>query len=183
MTREEGLALLREHIKNENLVKHMLGVEAAMRAYAQRFGEDEESWGLTGLLHDVDYEETPDLERHSLRSAEILAEAGLDDGIVNAVKVHNEAHGLARDTLLAKTLYAVDELVGFIVAVALVRPSKKVADVKVKSVTKKMKEKAFAAAVSREAMQTGAEELGLDFKEHVAVVLDAMKGIADDLGL
>jgi len=183
MTHDEALAIVREHIHNENLVKHMLGVEAAMRAYARRFGEDEDKWGVAGLLHDVDYEETPDMENHSLRSAEIAAEAGLAQDVVYAIRAHNDAHGLPREDRLSKTLFAVDELVGFIVAVALVRPSKKIADVKVKSVTKKMKDRSFAAAVDRDELVRGADELGVDFREHVGVVLDAMKGISDDLGL
>lgn len=183
MTREETLCLVREHIKNENLLKHMLGVEAAMRAYARRSGEDEEKWGTAGLLHDVDYEETPEMEKHSLRSAEIATEAGLEDDVVYAIRAHNDAHGLPREDNLSKALFAVDELVGLIVAVSLVRPSKKIADVKVKSVTKKMKDRSFAAAIDRDELQKGADELGVDFREHVGVVLDAMKGIAGDLGL
>ena len=183
MTRDEALALLREHIKNENLVKHMFAVEAAMRAYALHFGEDAEKWGLAGLLHDIDYEECPDINEHSLRSGEMLAEAGFGEDVVHAVKAHNEAHGLPREDLLSKALYAVDELTGLIVAVSLVRPSKQIADVKVKSVTKKMKDKSFAAAVDRDELRKSAEELGVEFSEHVGIVLDAMKEIAGDLGL
>lgn len=183
MTRDDGLTLLKSHVKSESLIKHMLAVEAAMRGYAARFGEDENEWGLTGLLHDLDFEECPDMSRHSLKAAEILAEAGLPDKTVYAVKAHNEAHGLPREDLLSKTLHAVDELTGLIVAVALVRPSKKIADVKIKSVRKKVKDKSFAAAIARDELMAGAEELGVEFSEHVGVVLEAMKGIADDLGL
>jgi putative nucleotidyltransferase with HDIG domain len=183
ISRDEALALLREHIKSDSLVKHMIGVEAAMRAYARRFGENEDEWGLTGLLHDVDYEETPEIETHAIRSAEIVSEAGFDDHVAHAVKAHNDAHGLLREDILSKTLYAVDELVGFIVAVSLVRPSRQIADVKVKSVTKKMKDKSFAAAVDRDELRKGAEELGVEFNEHVGVVLEAMKGVAADIGL
>jgi len=183
MTREEAVALLDRHIRSDSLKKHMLGVEAAMRAYARRFGEDVEKWGIAGLLHDLDYEETPEMAVHSLRSGEIARDAGLGDDVVHAIKAHNDAHGLPRPDSLSKALYAVDELVGFVVAVALVRPSKKIADVKVKSVTKKMKDRSFAAAVDREELKKGARELGVDFSEHVAVVLDAMQESADALGL
>jgi len=183
MTREEAVVLLRSHIANENLVKHMLAVEAAMRAYAAKFDEDPDKWGLAGLLHDIDYEECPDLAEHSLRGAWILSEAGFPDDVVRAVKVHNEAHGLPRDDLISKTLYAVDELTGLITAVSLVRPSKKIADVKVKSVKKKMKDKSFAAAINRDAIRAGAEELGVELDEHIATVLEAMQAVSDDLGL
>lgn len=183
MTREEALTLLTAHIKSESLTKHMLAVEAAMRGYAVRFGEDAEAWGMAGLLHDIDFEECPQMSRHSLEGARILAEAGLPGEVVYAVKAHNEAHGLPREDLLSKTLHAVDELTGLIVAVALVRPSKKLADVKIKSVKKKVKNKSFAAAIDRDELVAGAEELGVEFSEHVGVVLEAMKGIADDLGL
>ena len=183
MTREEALALVEECLSEENLKKHVLAVEAVMRALARRLGGDEDEWGLAGLLHDIDYEETPDLAKHSLRAAEILAEVGMDDDVVAAVRAHNDAHGLAREDALSKTLYAVDELVGFIVAVSLVRPSKKIADVEVKSVTKKMKDKSFAAAVDRDELRAGAGELGVDFSEHVGIVLEAMKAIAPHLGL
>ena len=183
MERENALALLREHIKNENLIKHCLAVEAAMRAYARSFGEDEKKWALAGLLHDMDYEEYPDMTEHALKAAEMLAAAGCDDDIVSAVKAHNPHHGAARDTRMAKALYAVDELTGLIVAAALVQPTKKVADVKVKSVKKKMKDKSFAKSVDREQIRASAEELGMDLDEHIQTVCDAMKGIADELEL
>jgi putative nucleotidyltransferase with HDIG domain len=183
MTRDEALALLRSHIKAENLIAHMLAVEAAMRAYARKSGQDEDAWGLAGLLHDIDYEEFPAPEDHSLRGAEWLAAAGLPAEIVYAVKAHGVHPELAREGLLTKTLCAVDGLTGFIVAVALVRPSKKLADVEVKSVTKKMKDKAFAAACNRDEMLEGAKVLGVEFPDHVATVLDSMKTIASDIGL
>ncbi len=183
MTRDEALVLLRSYVTSETLLKHMLAVEAAMRAYARRFGEDEERWAVTGLLHDIDYERHPTMEEHPAVGAGWLAERGLPDEIVYAVKAHGDHLGLPREDLLSKTLYAVDELTGFIVATALVRPSKKLADVEVKSVTKKMKDRSFAAAVNRDELRKSAEALGVDFNEHVSIVLDAMKAIAADLGL
>ena len=183
LSREKALELLHEYTKNPNLIKHALAVEAAMAAYAQRFGEDVEKWRIVGLLHDFDYEKYPDPAEHSKKGAEILASLGYPEDVVYAIHAHNEHHGLPRKSLLDKTLYAVDELCGFIVAVALVRPSKKLEDVQVKSVKKKMKEKAFARQVDREAIRKGAEELGIDLNEHIQVVLDAMKKIAPELGL
>jgi len=183
MTRDEALTLLKSYVKSETLLKHMLAVEAAMRAYARRFGEDEEKWAVTGLLHDIDYELHPTMAEHPEVGAGWLAERGLPEDIVYAVKAHGDHLGLPRTDLLSKALYAVDELTGFIVAVALVRPSKKLGDVEVKSVTKKMKDKSFAAAVNREELVKSAAELGVEFNEHVGVVLDAMKGIAGELGL
>jgi len=182
MTRDEAMALLRSHIKAENLVNHMVAVEAAMRAYARKYGEDEDEWGLAGLLHDIDYEKHPTPEEHALKGAEWLAEAGLPADVVYAVKAHGY-HDLPREDLMSKALFAVDEMTGFIVAVALVRPSKKIADVEVKSVTKKMKDKSFAAAVDRGQMLKSAEVLGVDFPEHVGVVLNAMKDISGVIGL
>jgi putative nucleotidyltransferase with HDIG domain len=183
MTRDDALALLRSYVQSETLLKHMLAVEAAMRAYARRFGEDEEKWAVTGLLHDIDYELHPTMAEHPAVGAGWLADRGLPDDIVYAVKAHGEHLGLARTDLLSKTLYAVDELAGFIVAVALVRPSKKLADVEVKSITKKMKDKSFAAAIDRDQLVKSAAELDFEFSEHVGVVLEAMKGIAPELGL
>jgi len=183
MTRDEAIGLLRTHIKADNLVKHMFAVEAAMKAYARKFGEDEEQWGLAGLLHDVDYEKHPDAAEHSLRGAEWLEAAGLPAEVVHAVRAHGVHPELPREDRMTRTLCAVDELTGFIVAVALVRPSKKLADVEVKSVTKKMKDKAFAAAINRGELVKTADDLGVPFNDHVAIVLDAMKGIAGELGL
>ena len=180
ITREEAWALLQEYGSSENHVRHMLAVEAALRAYARRFGEDEELWGAIGLVHDFDYDQFPDEHPHS--GGRILREKGYSDKIVNTVLSHGET-GLLRDTPLARALHAVDELTGLLVAVALVRPSKDIRDVKIKSVHKKWKDKAFAAAVNREEIARATEELGVDLWEHVGVVLEAMKGIAGEIGL
>jgi len=180
ITREEAWALLQEYGSSENHVRHMLAVEAALRAYARRFGEDEELWGAIGLVHDFDYDQFPDEHPHS--GGRILREKGYSDKIVNTVLSHGET-GLLRDTPLARALHAVDELTGLLVAVALVRPSKDIRDVKIKSVRKKWKDKAFAAAVNREEIARATEELGVDLWEHVGVVLEAMKGIAGEIGL
>jgi putative nucleotidyltransferase with HDIG domain len=181
--RERAWALLTEHTKNENLVKHGLAVEAAMRAYAHRFGVDEEKWGITGLIHDFDYEQHPTAEEHPAWGANLLEELGWPEDIVYAVRAHGDHLELPRKSLMDKTLYAVDELTGLIVAVALVRPSKSIMDVKLKSVKKKWKDKAFARGVHREDIERGAEDLGVDLNEHIATVLSAMQDIADDLGL
>ncbi|MFC1555616.1 HDIG domain-containing metalloprotein [candidate division KSB1 bacterium] len=183
MIREEAWKLLNEYTKKENLIKHALSVEALMRAYAKKFGEDEEYWGVVGLIHDFDYDMYPSMDDHPFKGAEILREKGVDEDIVKSVLAHAPHSGEPRDTLLKKTIFAVDELAGFITAVALVRPSKKVEDVKVKSVRKKFKDKAFAAAVSREEIRQGIEELGVDEGEHIQLCIDAMSGIADQLGL
>jgi len=183
MTREEAMELLKEYTKKPNLIKHALAVEGAMAAYARKFGEDENSWRIVGLLHDFDYEKYPDEKNHPYRGAEILKEKGVPQDWIDAIMGHAEYTGVERKTLMAKTLYAVDELTGFIIAVALVRPSKKLEDVTVKSVKKKMKDKAFAAAVDREAIKRGAEELGVDLDEHIQTVLDGLKAVAEDLGL
>ena len=181
MTRDEAFALLTEYTKKENLIKHALAVEAAMRRYAEIFGEDPEEWGIVGLLHDFDYEKFPD--NHPYKGVEILKEKGLPEEWLEAILGHADYTGVERKTLLAKTLFAVDELTGFIVAVALVRPSKKIEDVAVKSVKKKMKDKAFAAAVNREDIVKGADELNISLEEHIKNVLEAMKAIAQELGL
>ena len=183
MTREEAYTLLTEYTKKENLIKHALAVEAAMRAYARKFGEDEETWGIVGLLHDFDYEMYPSLEDHPFKGAEILREKGYPEEWIEAILGHAEHTGVPRKTNMAKALFAVDELCGFITAVALVRPDKKLDSVKVKSVKKKLKDKAFARQVSREDIRKGAEELGVELDEHIAFVLEAMKSVADKLGL
>ncbi|NOX38862.1 MAG: HDIG domain-containing protein [Calditrichaeota bacterium] len=183
MNREEAFQLLTEYTKKENLIKHALAVEAAMRAYAREFGEDEETWGIVGLLHDFDYERYPSLEDHPFRGAEILRQKGVPEEWVEAILGHANHTGVPRRTRMAKTLYAVDELCGFITAVAYVRPSKKIADVTVKSVKKKLKDKAFARQVSREDIFRGAEELGVPLDEHIDRVIRAMQSIADQLGL
>jgi putative nucleotidyltransferase with HDIG domain len=182
-TREEAWAILTEFTQSEALRKHALAVEAAMRAYAKKTGADPELWGATGLLHDFDYEKYPSLEDHPFRGAEILAERGVDEEIRQAILGHSNHTGVHRDTPLAKTLYAVDELTGFLTACALVRPTKRVADVSAKSVKKKMKDKAFARAVNRDDIRQGAEELGVDLTEHIELVRDAMAGVAAELGL
>ena len=183
MTREQAWELLNEYTKKDGLIKHALAVEAAMRAYGEKFGEDPEPWGIVGLLHDFDYERYPSLDDHPQKGAEILREKGLPLEWIMAILGHARHAGVQRESLMAKALYAVDELTGFIVAVALVRPSKKVAEVTAKSVKKKMKDKAFAAAVNREDIQQGAEELGVNLDEHITTVIEAMQGIADRLGL
>lgn len=181
MTREEALDILKEYTKTDSLLKHAYAVEAAMRAYAKKYGEDEELWGVVGLLHDFDYEKFPD--EHPMKGSEILKEKGVSEEIRTAILGHADFSGVPRETLMAKTLYAVDELCGFISAVTLVRPTKSVSDVKVKSVKKKMKDKSFAAKVNRDEIRQGAEELGVDFDEHVQFVVQAMSGVADRLGL
>ncbi len=182
-TRDEAYALLTEYTKNENLVKHGLAVEAAMRAYAPRFEGDEDEWALVGLLHDFDYEKWPAAPDHPTKGGEILAERGYPEHVVRAIQSHANYMGIARETPMEKALFAVDELAGFIVPVALVRPSKSIMDVKVSSVKKKFKDKRFAAAVSREDIFNGAEALGVELNEHIATVIEAMQGIAAELGL
>ena len=180
ITREEAWALIQEYGSTENHIRHMLAVEAAMRAYARHFGEDEDLWGAIGLVHDFDYDQFPD--EHPYSGGRMLREKEYSEEIVNTILSHGNT-GVPRDTLLAKTLHAVDELTGLLVAVALVRPSKDIRDVKIKSVRKKWKDKAFAAAVNRGEIQQAAEALGIDLWEHVGVVLKAMQDIADEIGL
>ncbi|MDN5277873.1 MAG: hypothetical protein PWR01_1838 [Clostridiales bacterium] len=183
MTREEALQMVKENVKNVNLVKHMLATEAVMRALARRLGEDEEKWGVIGLVHDVDYERTADSpSRHGLIGAQMLAEAGMGEDEVNAVKAHNEALGYPRVTKLDKALYAADPVTGLIVAAALVKPSKKLADVDTEFVLKKFKEKSFARGASREQIMS-CQELGLTLEEFIGLAIDAMQSIAGDLGL
>ncbi len=181
--REEAFALLTEYTRNENLIKHGLAVEAALRHYAGLFGEDEELWRVVGLIHDFDYEKYPGLEEHPYKGAEILRERGYDESLIDTVLSHASYTNIPRDTRLKKTLFAVDELCGLITAVALVRPSKKLAEVKVKSVKKKMKDKGFARNVDRGEILEGAALLELDLNDHIANVIQAMQTIADDLGL
>ncbi|HET89656.1 MAG TPA: HD domain-containing protein [Chloroflexi bacterium] len=180
ITRDEAWALIQEYGSSENHVRHMLAVEAAMRAYAQRFGEDDALWGAIGLVHDFDYDRFPDEHPHS--GGRILREKGYDDGIVNTVLSHGHTD-VPRDTRMAQALHAVDELTGFLVAVTLVRPSQDIRDVQIKSVRKKWKDKAFAAAVDREEIEAAADALGVELWEHVGVVLEAMKGVAGEIGL
>jgi predicted hydrolase (HD superfamily) len=180
ITREEAWALIQEYGATENHVRHMLAVEAAMRAYARRFGEDEELWGAVGLAHDFEYDRYPD--EHPFAGGRILREKGYSETIANAVLSHGET-GVPRDTRMAKVLYAIDELTGFLVAVTLVRPSRDIREVELKSVKKKWKDRAFAAAVNREEIEKGAAELGVELWEHVSIVLEAMKSVASEIGL
>ncbi len=190
ISREEVWNLVTEYTKSESLLHHMLAVEAAMRAYARKFGEDEEVWGAIGLVHDFDYErypsmdpETPDSEKHVFAGAEILRQRGWPEEWIRAVLSHATYSGVKPETRLEKALYAVDELTGLITAVALVRPSKNIADVTVKSVRNKWKDKAFAAAVDRQEIERATAELGVELNEHIQTVLEAMQGIAPELGL
>ena len=183
MTREEALDSIRANIENKNTIKHMLATEAIMRALARRFGEDEEEWGLTGLLHDIDMELTEgDMSTHSRLGADIARELGASEAMAHAILCHNQAHGIPMETRLDKALCCADPLTGLIVAAALVRPDKKLAGVEVKSVRKKFKEKSFAAGANREQISQ-CTELGLELDEFLELGLGAMKGIADDLGL
>ncbi len=181
--RDEAMALLREHTQNENLVKHMLAVEACMRAYAVKLSEDADLWGITGLLHDFDYEKHPTAEEHPMFGVRILEERGYPEEMIHAIKAHATYLEVPRDSALDKVLFAVDELAGFIVAVTLMRPSKKLADLKVSSVTKKMKQKGFARNVSRKDIHAGAEDLGVPLNEQIDFVVEAMRGISEELGL
>lgn len=182
-TRSEAWDVLNEHTQNPNLIKHALAVEAAMRFYARKFGEDEELWGVVGLLHDFDYERYPTAEEHPKKGAEILKLKGYDESLIRTILSHADHTGVPRDTQLARTLFAVDELTGFITAVALVRPSKKVAEVRPKSVKKKMKDKAFARAVNRDDLREGARLLEIELDVHIQNVTDAMTEIAAELEL
>ena len=181
MTRDEAWALLCEHTKGDSLRKHGLAVEAAMRHFAAKFGEDEEVWGVTGLLHDFDYERDPGW--HPQNGKPILEQAGVPGAIVHAIQSHGDHTGVPRVTAMEKTLYAVDELTGFVTAVALVRPSKAVRDVDAPAVKRKMKDKAFARAVSRDMMLKGADDLQVPFDELVAEIVTALERVADRLGL
>ncbi|MGC9316818.1 MAG: HDIG domain-containing metalloprotein [Armatimonadota bacterium] len=182
MTRDEALEILHEYVENENLRKHAYAVEAAMRAYARKFGEDEDYWGNVGLLHDFDWEIHPTMEEHPSKGAEILRERGVDEELVMDIQAHAPHSGVPRDTLVRKAIFAVDELTGFIVACSLVRPNG-ISDLKASSVKKKMKDKSFAAAVDRDDIRTCAEELGEDLTEHINFVIDAMRGVNDVLEL
>jgi putative nucleotidyltransferase with HDIG domain len=181
--REEAFALLSEHTKGKNLLNHALAVEAAMRFYARRFDENEALWGSVGLLHDFDYEIYPSLDDHPFKGAEILRSRGYDDAFVRAILSHARHTQVARESRLEKTLFAVDELCGFVTAVALVRPSRQIADVNVESVKKKLKDKAFARAVSRQDIHEGTAGLGVPLDEHIQNVIDALRGISGELGL
>ena len=183
MIRAQAWALLKEYTQGESLIRHALAVEAAMRAYARRFGADEELWGAVGLLHDFDYEKWPDPKDHPTRGAEILRARGAPEELITAILSHAEYLGIPRTTPLMKTLFAVDELCGFLTAAALIRPSKSILDLEAASVKKRMKDKAFARNVKREDIVKGTEELGVPLEEHIQFVIEAMRGIADELGL
>jgi putative nucleotidyltransferase with HDIG domain len=183
MEREEALRIVREHVKNENLVRHMLAVEAAMRFYAEKFGEDPESWGNVGLLHDFDWEIHPTLEEHPQDGAAILRQRGVPEGVVRAVLSHADHTGVPRESRMEKALYACDEITGLVTAVALVRPSRSLYDMEASSVKKKWKDRAFAAGANREEIERATAEFGIDLWEHVGNVIQAMRSIAPELGL
>ncbi|MFQ5703280.1 MAG: HD domain-containing protein [Gemmatimonadales bacterium] len=188
MTRDEAIALMHEYTSSDALRKHMYAVEAAMRAYAVKFAEDPAEWGLVGLLHDYDYERYPNdahsaTEEHPSYGVNLLRERGFPDHMCRAIMGHATYTGVARDTQMAKSLFAVDELCGFLVACVLVRPSKSFSDLKVKSVKKKLKDKGFARGVNREEVYQGAEELGVLLDEHIQFLIDALRPIEAELGL
>ena len=183
MDREQTLEFLRQHVKTDMLMKHLFTVEAAMRGYARKAGEDEERWGIAGLLHDFDWEICPTPEDHPNFGAQILRENGYPEDMVRAVLTHGDHTGIPRESLMEHTLFAVDELSGFIRAVALVRPSKSLNDVTPRSVHRKLRDKNFAKDVNRDDIQRGAEELGLDLDEHIAFVVESMKPVAERIDL
>jgi len=184
MNRQAAWELLKEYTQSESLIKHALAVEAALRAYAAKFGEDPDTWGIVGLIHDFDYERYPSAEAgHPFKGVEVLRARGYPEFMVKAVLSHAEYSGVPRETLLEKTLFACDELCGFITAAALIRPTKSILDLEATSVRKRMKDKAFARNVKREDILKGAEELGVELTEHVTFVIKAMQGIANELGL
>ena len=188
MTRDEALALMHEYTASDALQKHMYAVEAAMRAYARSYGEDEETWGVVGLLHDFDYEKYPNdahspTEEHPSFGVGVLRERGMEEPLLQAILGHASYTGVPRESLLAKVLFAVDEICGFLVACALVRPSKSLTDLEVKSVKKKLKDKAFAKGVNREEVRQGAEELGVPLDDHIRFVIEALRPVEGRLGL
>jgi putative nucleotidyltransferase with HDIG domain len=181
--REYCLSLLKEYTKSDSLLKHAFAVECCVKAYAKKYNEDEPYWSNVALLHDFDYEKYPNAEEHPYKGAEILKEKGFDENFRKAILSHAEYTNVKRDTLLSKVLFACDELSGFITAVTYVRPSRSIDEVEVKSVKKKLKDKAFARNVSREDIQKGAEELGVPFDDHIQFCIDAMKANKENLGL
>jgi putative nucleotidyltransferase with HDIG domain len=181
--RQDAWSLLTEFTASENLRKHALAVEACMRAYARRYGENEDAWGVTGLIHDFDYEKHPTPEEHPFVGNKILEERGWPEAVRRAILSHAQYSGVTRVSNMEKALFACDELAGLITATALVKPGKSLAEVDAKSVRKKMKDKAFARSVSREDIIQGAQELGVDLDEHIAFCIEAMKAIASKLGL
>jgi len=183
MNRTDAWDILCEHTKTQPLRKHALAVEASMRAYARKFGGDEEQWGIVGLLHDFDFEIHPNEQEHPAKGAEVLRERDVPEEIVYGVLCHADYLGLERKTPMDRAIYAVDELTGFVIAVALVRPSKSIDDVDVAAVRKKMKDKGFARAVKRDDITKGAEQLGVDLDEHIAFVIESLKPVARELGI
>jgi putative nucleotidyltransferase with HDIG domain len=183
LTRAAAWELLNEYTKGESLLKHALAVEAAVRGYARRFGEDDNAWGIVALLHDFDYERWPSLDDHPFRGAEILRQRGYPEWVVRAILSHADYSGVPRDSLLEKTLFACDELAGFITAASLVRPSRSVLDLEASSVKKRMKDKAFARGVKRDDLTAGAALLGLPLDQHITNVIGFMREEADTLGL
>lgn len=183
MTRDEAGTLLRTYTTQPHLIKHSLAVEAALRGYARRLGEDEELWAVTGLLHDFDYEMHPEPHQHPALGKPILEEQGVPDAAIHAIQSHADYLGIPRISALDKALYAVDELSGFVMAVAMVRPSRSLHDVDVRAVKKKLKDKAFARAVSREEIQHGAEDLGVALDDHIGHVVESLRTIAPELEL
>ena len=183
LDRNYCLNLLKEYTKGDGLLKHAYAVEACMRAYAEHYGENPDYWGNIGLLHDFDYERFPTADEHPYKGSEILKENGFSDEFRNIIMSHADYTGVPRDSLAAKVLFACDELAGFITAVTLVRPNKAIEEVKVKSVKKKLKDKAFAKSVSREDIYKGAEELGVSLEEHIQFCIDAMQKVKDTLEL
>ena len=183
MDRETTLEFLSRHVQTDVLMKHLLTVEASMRGYARRFGEDEDRWGISGLLHDFDWEICPTPESHPTYGAQILRDAGYPEDMIRAVLTHGEHTGIPRESLMEHTLFAVDELSGFVRAVALVRPSKSLDEVTPRSVRRKMKDKAFAKDVNRDDILKGADELGVDLDEHIAFVVESMKPVSVRIGL
>lgn len=183
INRASAWELVCEYTQSESLRKHMLAVEACMRAYAAKFGEDPEAWGITGLLHDFDYEKYPTEQEHPFVGNKVLEERGYSDEIRRAILSHADYSGVKRESKMEKALYACDELSGFITATALVKPGKSLAEVDARSVRKKMKDKAFARAVNRDDIISGAADLGVDLEEHMTFCIEAMRGIARELGL
>ena len=182
MNRESALAIIEEYVSNENLIRHMLAVEAAMRFYADKLDQDQDLWGITGLLHDFDWEIHPTLEEHPMAGEPILREKGVPEEIIQAILSHADHTGVPRTTLMQKALYACDEITGLITAAALVRPSRSLDDLKVKSVKKKWKDRRFAAGANREEIAQAAEEFGVELWEHTGNVILAMRGIGTELG-
>jgi putative nucleotidyltransferase with HDIG domain len=183
MDRNEALSIVHVYVKNENLVRHMLAVEAAMRFYAEKYNEDQETWGIAGILHDFDWEIHPTLAEHPQAGAPILRERGVPEVIVRAVLSHADHTGIPRQTLMEKALYACDEITGLITAVALVRPSRSLVDLEASSVKKKWKDRAFAAGANRDEISKATQEFGIELWEHVGNVILAMRSIAPELGL